>query len=275
MGGIYIYNFNGLMEEGYNLDRYFDYYMDTEMLNRNVKSMGVVEIPREIPNFKCKISRYREMWRKCAAKSIRHMNRQFSISSSNPQFFTIPYYLYGNCTYQLSINVEELKGIAKEIDLLEEDDNRLNKYFRDKDYIGESGSLRELELKSNGIKINLPSDRVKQILDINISNINKEYAKTRINAKDPILCLDMTDIKASQPPFCIVDGNHQTYGKLYIDNRDNIELYMISRNLWIKCLSSECDKMFVKIFNNINSMVKYMGGLLTEEELNNSLYNLY
>lgn len=249
--------------------------MDIEGLKQDVKLIAGVELTRDIPNFKYKINRYKEVWRKSEVKTIRHLNKRFLRSPDESQSFTIPYSLHGNCTYQLNINVEKLKGIAKEIDLLEEDDKSLSKYFRGKDYIGESGSLRGLELKSNGIKINLPSYCVKQILDINIVHINKEYAKTRINAKNPILCLDMTGIKDSQPPFFIVDGNHQAYGKLYIDNRDNIQVYMISRNLWIKCLLNESDKIFVKILNNINCMVSYMAGFGTEEQLNKSLYDLY
>ena len=261
----------------YNLDGYFDYYMDIERLKRDVKLTTGIELKRDIPNFKYKINRYKEVWRKAENKTSNKVNGLFLRGSERSQIFTIPYDLVGNCRYELKIDVEKLKDIAKEIDLLEEDDNSLNKYLRGKDYIGKSGSIRgiKLENENNGIKINMYSDFVKQIVDFNIEGINKEYAKTRINAKDPILCLDMTEIKDSFPPFCIVDGNHQAYAKSYLGNGDNIEVYMISRNLWIKCLLTESDKAFVKIFNNINCMVGYMAGAGTDQELNKSLYDLY
>lgn len=271
MGGIYIFN----------LDRYFDYHMDFETLKRNIKLTSGIELTRDIPNLKYKINRYREVWRKAENKTSNQVKRLFLRSSDESQTFTIPYDLPGNCRYELKIDVDKLKDIAKEIDLLEEDDNSLKKYLRGKDYIGKSGSIRGIKLENkifeenNGMKIDMYSDIVKQIVDFNIEGIDVEYAKTRINAKDPILCLDMTGIKDSFPPFCIVDGNHQAYAKSYLGNGDNIEVYMISRNLWIKCLLTESDKTFVKISNNINCMLGYMTGAGTEEQLNQSLYDLY
>lgn len=270
MGGVYISN----------LDGSFDYYMDIERLKQDLKSKAGVELTREIPKFKYKINRYRKAWIESEIKTLKQRSKGFLGRPAIFQVFKIPYDLVGNCTYELNIDVEKLKEIASDIDLLEEDDNSLSKYLIGKDYIGKSGSLRGIRLENetfeenNGLKIDMNSSFVKQILDININDIDKEYAKTRINAKEPILCLDMTGIKDSQPPFCIVDGNHQAYAKLYLANRDNIELYMISRNLWIKSLLTESDKTFVKILNNINSMVSYMAGFGTEEQLNKSLYDL-
>ena len=261
----------------YNLDQYFNYHMDFEKLKQDIKLTTGIELTRDIPNFKYKINRYKEVWRKSENKTSNQMKSLFLRKPDVFQVFTIPFYLIPNCRYELKIDVKKVQSMAKEIDLLEEDDNRLNKYFRDKDYIGKSGSIQGIksENEHNGMKINMYSDIVKQILDFNIEGIDKEYAKTRINAKDPIICLDMSGIKDSLLPFCIVDGNHQAYAKSYLENRDNIELYMISRNLWIKCLLTESDKSFIKIFNNISCMLGYMAGFGTEQELNNSLYDLY
>lgn len=248
--------------------------MDIEILKQDVK------LTRDIPNFKYKINRYKEVWRKSEIKTLKQINKGFLRSSDESQIFTIPYNLVNNCTYELNIDVEKLKDIAKEIDLLEEDDSSLNKYLRGKDYIGESGSIRGIELEdeifkeNNGMKIQMFPHIVKQIVDFNMDGIDKEYAKTRINAKDPILCLDMAGIKDSFPHFCIVDGNHQAYAKSYLGNGDNIEVYIISRNLWINSLFTESDKTFVKIFNNINRMVGYMKGFGTDEQLNKSIYDL-
>lgn len=261
----------------YNLDQYFDYHMDIKKLKQDIKLTTGIELTKDIPNFKYKINRYREVLRKSENKTANQIKGLFLRESDMFQVFTIPFYLVQNCRYELKIDVKKIQAIAKEIDLLEKDDNRLNKYLRGKDYIGKSGSIRGItsENEYNGMKINMYSDIVKQIVDFNIEGIDKEYAKTRINAKDRIICLDMWGIKDSFPPFCIVDGNHQAYAKSYLGNIDNIEVYMISRNLWIKCLLTESDKSFIKIFNNINCMLEYMAGLRTEQELNNSLYDLY
>lgn len=255
--------------------------MDIERVKRDIRLTMGIELKRDIPNFKYKINRYKEVWRKSENKTSNQINGLFLRSSDKSQVFKIPYYLPGNCEYDLKIDVKKLKDISKEIDLLEKDVNILNKYLRGKDYIGKSGSIQgvksenEIFEENNGIKINMFSDIVKRIVDFNIEGIDKEYAKTRINAKDPILCLDMTGIKEAFQPFCIVDGNHQAYAKSYLGNTDTIEVYMISRNIWIKCLLTESDKAFVKIFNNINCMLGYMAGTGTEQELNKCIYDLY
>lgn len=236
---------------------------------------------REFPNFKSKINRYREVWNKSERKTFNQIKGLSLARSARSQVFTIPYYLPGNCEYELKIDVEKLKVIAKEIDLMEDDENILNKYLRGKDYINKWGSILGVKLENeifeenNGLKIGMLSNIVKQIIQSNMKDINKEYAKTRLDATDPILCLDMTGIKDSFPPFCIVDGNHQAYAKAYLTDKDQIETYMISRNLWIKCLLTESDKAFIKILNNISCMLGCMAGLATEEDANKRMYDLY
>ena len=200
----------------YNLDRYFDYYMEAE------------GVKRDIPNFKYKINRYKEVWRKTVKKSLRRDKNIFTISSDFYQTFRIPYMLPGNCRYDLIIDVEKLKDIVKEIDLLKENDKILNKYFRGKDYLGKSGNIKFNDLGNGGMKTNINSEIMKQVLDFNIEHINKEYAKMRIDAKEPIICLDMEGVMTTKTSLCIVDGNHQSYEKLYLSNKDNIEVYIIS-----------------------------------------------
>lgn len=250
--------------------------MDIKKVKQDLKLI------RDFSNFELKIYRYREIWNKSEMKSIKQLKELFLSRSSNSQCFEIPYYLPGNCEYALKIDIEKLKTVAKEIDLMEDDENILNKYFRGKDYLSKYGSALGLKLENeifkenNGLKIDMFSNIMKNILEININNIDKEYAKTRINSTDPILCLDMSGIKDSFPPFCIVDGNHQAYGKTYFTNLDKIETYIISRNIWIQCLLTESDKAFIKILNNISCMLGYMNGSIeTEEEANKYMYDLY
>lgn len=236
---------------------------------------------RDFPNFRNRVNRYREVWNKAERKTFSQIQKLLSKCSGKSQVFMIPYNLPGNCEYELKIDVDKLKLIAKEIDLMEDNENILNKYLRGKDYIEKWGSIlgvkceNETLKENNGLKIGMFPDIVREIVKFNMEGIDKEYAKTRIDATDPILCLDMTGIKDSFPPFCIVEGNHQAYAKAYLTNKNYIETYIISRNLWIQCLLTESDKSFVKIFNNINCMLCCMAGLVTEEDANKRMYNLY
>lgn len=238
-------------------------------------------LKKEFHNFERKIVRYRDVWNKAERKTANQVRRLSITRPGMSQIFKIPFSLPGNCQYDLKIDVDKLKVIAKEIDLMEDDENILNKYLRGKDYIYKWGGIQGVKLESeifeenNGLKIGMFSNIVKQIVQFNMKDINKEYAKTRIDATDPILCLDMTGIKDSFPPFCIVDGNHQAYAKAYLTDKDQIETYIISRNLWIKCLLTESDKAFIKILNNISCMLGCMAGLATEEDANKRMYDLY
>lgn len=265
VGGIYINN----------LDNFFNYCIDIE---REKNDFG---LKRDLPNFKYTINRYREVWNNTETKMYIDTKDILSLKrTEKSQVFKIPFYLPVNCEFTLKIDVDKLKEIAHEIDIMKENENILNKHLRGKDYISKSGSIQSIVLDEdnqeelNGIKLSFPSEVVKSILNININDIDIEYAKTRKNTKDPILCLDMSGLKDTPPPLCIVDGNHQAYEKVYLSNNDLIDMYIISKNLWIKCLKTERDKVFVKIMHNIGCMMSYMLGYGNKQQLNKNMYDL-
>lgn len=259
----------------YNLEPFFDYVISEEIKY----DLGLV---REIPNLKLKINKYKDVWNKSERKSQKAIMKSFgsSFSRTDSQVFVIPYQLPANCQFDLKIYIPKLKEIVKDIDLMEDDENIINKYLRDKDYI-KNFSIKNIvqddENKGevNGLKMGIFKDFVKTILDYNIKEIDTNYAKTRLETNDPIICLDFTGLDNNSIPYFIVDGNHQAYAKVYLKNQQIIDTYMLSRNLWIKCLLTESDKTFIKIYNNLNYMLGYMKGMGDLANMNSNMYDLY
>ncbi|WP_196007903.1 hypothetical protein [Clostridium tyrobutyricum] len=232
-----------------NLDNFFDYLLSTD-IKRDLK------LTKEYPNYKEIIKSYKIKLQQSKLKPI-------VISGSlKGQVYTLPFDLMGGSTFELKINIELL-------DFLLENKTESNK-FSNTDY------NKEFRIKVNNCNEDLMNmmfskDFLNRIIDED--QVDKEYAKKCVNSEDAVICGDFTGLSPNQVPFFILDGNHKAYGKVKA-GKDNIRGILVGRNVWIKALMTEEDKMFIKIFNNINFILSYRNGIILKHDLNKYMYNI-
>ncbi|CEH32841.1 hypothetical protein [Romboutsia lituseburensis] len=253
-----------------SLNIFFDY-----IVSKNFKNE--INAIREYPGYYHHVDNYKKMWKKTSKKLIPEAKYLLRTKSNNSCGFSIPYDLAGGVEYRLNFDVDKLKKITEDIDLLSEDSMALDKYFKKhgcNKFMNKNLSKYTNDIDKNGVKLNLKSGFFKYILDYNIDEIDKNYAKTRSDVEDPIICLDMLGLLSSNLQIVVADGNHQAYEKIYISKNEYIDIYLLSKNLWINALLTELDTAFIKIFNNINYMHLYMTNHLSLEESNKYMFKL-
>lgn len=232
-----------------NLDTFFDYLLSTN-IKRDLK------LTKEYPN-------YREIIKSYKAKLQQSkLEPTIILGSLKGQMYTLPFDLMGGSTFELKVNIELLNSIL-------ENKTLLNK-FNSTDY------NKEFRLKVNNCNEDLmymmfSKDFLSRIVDED--QVDKEYAKKCVNSEEAVICGDFTGLSPNQIPFFILDGNHKVYGKVK-SGKDNIRGILVGRNIWIKALMTEEDKMFIKIFNNINFILSYRNGSISKYDMNKYMYNI-
>lgn len=86
-------------------------------------------------------------------------------------------------------------------------------------------------------------------------------------------------ITASYPPlttknkFLIIDGNHRVISK-HEAGQTEISGYLLSSDQHLPAMVRSIHRTLYKIHFNYYTIASYIGGIITEEELNESLYEL-
>ncbi|MCD2347184.1 hypothetical protein [Clostridium guangxiense] len=232
-----------------NLDNFFDYLLSMD-IKRDLK------LTKEYPNYREIIKSYKVKLQQSKLEPI------ITLGSLKGQIYTLPFDLIGGSTFELKINIELLN-------LLLENKTELNK-FSDSDY------NKEFRIKVN----NCDEDSMDMLFSKDFlsrivyeDQVDKEYAKKCVNSEEAVICGDFTGLSTNQVPFFILDGNHKAYGKVKA-GKDDIRGVLVGRNIWIKALMTEEDKMFIKIFNNINFILSYRNGRILKCDLNKYMYNI-
>ena len=114
---------------------------------------------------------------------------------------------------------------------------------------------------------------LKEIVDIVDQRcINKSHLSKALNNHAPI-------IAASYPPlttknkFLIIDGNHRVISK-YEAGQTVIPGYLLSPDQHLQAMVRSVHRTLYKIHYNYFTIASYIGGIITEEELNKSLFEL-
>lgn len=232
-----------------NLDNFFDYLLSTD-IKRDLR------LTKEYPNYREIMKSYKVKLQQSKLEPI------IILGSLKGQIYTLPFDLMGGSTFELKINIELLNSLL-------ENKTEFNK-FNNADY------NKEFRLKVNNSDEDLmdmmfSKDFLSKIVDED--QVDKEYAKKCVNSEEAVICGDFTGLSQNQIPFFILDGNHKAYGKVKA-GKDNIRGILVSRNIWIKALMTEEDKMFIKIFNNIGFILSYRNGSVSKYDLNKYMYNI-
>lgn len=233
-----------------NLDNFFKYLLSTKIK----RDLNLV---REYPKYEAIIKSYKNKLEESKYEPI------IFIGSSRSQIYSLPFDLAGGDIFELKINIDKLNNI------LNEEFDRNN--FEKKDY----KEIFKLKINSIGNEdvavIKFLREFLKVIIDE--EDIDKEYAKTCINKKEPILCGDFTGFSPNEVPFFIMDGNHKAFAKVK-SGQDNIEGVLVSRNISINSLMTEQDKVFIKIYNNINYILSYRSGQIFKDKIEKFMYEI-
>ena len=102
--------------------------------------------------------------------------------------------------------------------------------------------------------------------------INESHLSIALNNNAPI-------IMASYPPMVtkdkvlIIDGNHRVTSK-YKDGQKKILGYMLEPQQHLKAMITEAHRRLYKIHANYYKIASYIGGTISEKELNETLYQL-
>jgi len=233
-----------------DLNIFFKYLSSTKIVNQH-------NLFREYPRYDELIKRYKTEYEKSLSKPIEN----FKISKA--QVFTIPYELIGGVTFELAISIDKLYNLINDINSKEiiKNSKEYNKEFTLKK-IGQDEDIMDFEFNSEFLNIIL-----------NEQNIDKIYAKECINNNENIICGDFSGITLKRVPYIILDGNHRCYSKIK-SGRKFINGVLVGRNTWINCLLTDTDKMFIKIFSNINVILSYRKGINNREYVDKHLYDI-
>lgn len=231
------------------LDTFFEYLLSTN-IKRDLK------LTKEYDNYREIIKRYKVKLEQSKLEPT------IILCSLKGQMYTLPFDLMGGSTFELKINIKLLKSFL-------ENKTRFNK-------LNNSDYNKEFRLKVNNCDEDLmdmmfSKDFLSRIVDED--QVDKEYAKKCANSEETVICGDFTGLSPNKIPFFILDGNHKAYGKVKA-GKDNIRGVLVGRNIWIKALMTEEDKMFIKVFNNINFILSYRNGSISKYDLNKYMYNI-
>ncbi|UMZ72544.1 hypothetical protein [Natranaerofaba carboxydovora] len=229
----------------YNLQNFFNY-----LLSSNIEAD--LQLKYEYPNFKKIIKEYQAVLK----------NHRKETPKLGKQVYSLPFELYGNDSYVIGINIDLLNQ------LIYRDTKTINK--NDEDY-KKAFKAKLSNIEEDLINIEFDKEFLKRIMDE--SKIDKTYAMKCVNKEDPVICGDFTLLNPSGLPFFIIDGNHKAYGKVQ-SGKDKIKGILISRNVWIKALVTNKDKLFIKIFNNINILLSYRIGYIPYNSTSKYMYDI-
>lgn len=253
----------------HELNGYFDYLLSN-------KISVDMKIQREFPNYKDIIKMYRNVWQSFVKNEL---NRTFKETEGKKltERYYIPYNLPGNEYVEIKFNIDKLNSILSDNNLVKSiryDKKFQRNYFDKKDYIKRAKTTINDECLEDLKYSTFNKEFIKSILDK--KEVDKEYAITScLNNNNPIICIDLKWLTANKKyPFDIIDGNHRAYAKLNSDKFNVIDGYLLGRNMWIKGLLTEQDKLLVKLMNNVNIMLNYMVGNITLTEAKMNMYDI-
>lgn len=230
----------------YDLKKYFNYYL-------SARPSLDYKLINPYPSFKYIVKEYRTKYNEVSKK----ININKEIKSIDGQLFSLPYQLWGGDYFEIKISVDVLNNIIKNNDFM------LTKEYNHNFKLPQFNvDIEKMELST-------------QFVDAFFSNenIDKVFAMECVNREDPIICGDFSGLTDKKLPYVIIDGNHRAYGKIQA-GEEFINGILVSKNIWINALLTEQDKIFVKIFNNINWIMTYRAGLITKDKLEKSLYEI-
>lgn len=233
-----------------DLEPFFEYLLS----NRIKKDLSFT---REYPGYNQLIQSYQSKWNSVQLKA----NTNKLVFDN--QIYDLPYDLFNKGSFLLQFNISELKQSTKKY--LETKKLAVNPDYRDR------YQLHPLHTNDDAAQVKFPSSAISSILKEDF--IDKAYAMTCVDKQDPILCVDLTNLTQKKFPLEIVDGNHRAYGKLK-SNNDYIDTYVVGRNIWIETLLTNKDKLFVKLFDNINYLISYNAGQRTVQQVKDALYTV-
>lgn len=236
-------------------------------LNRYFKYLGSTRIKNELNLFR-EFPRYNEVIKKYKLEYANSLTKPIEIpKGSKGQVYEIPYSLPGGDIFQLNISIDKLYNLINDDDAIVEIKN--NKLYHNE------FNLKRIKLNQSNnediLKMQFDSEMLKVILDE--KNIDKKYANGCLNNNEDIIIGDFYGITSESIPFVILDGNHRCYAKIR-DGNKLINGVLVSRNVWINCLLSESDKMFIKIFFNIGLILGYRTGKCDFEYVSKNLYEI-
>ncbi|PKM47985.1 MAG: hypothetical protein CVV03_01080 [Firmicutes bacterium HGW-Firmicutes-8] len=114
---------------------------------------------------------------------------------------------------------------------------------------------------------------LKEIVDIvDRRCINESHLSKALNNDAPIIAASYPPLM-TQNKFLIIDGNHRVISK-YEAGQTVIPGYLLSPDQHIQAMVRSVHRTLYKIHYNYFMIASYIGGIITEEELNESLYVL-
>jgi len=114
---------------------------------------------------------------------------------------------------------------------------------------------------------------LKEIVDmVDRRCINKSHLSKALNNEAPIIAASYPPLM-TQNKLLIIDGNHRVISK-YEAGQTVIPGYLLSPDQHIQAMVRSVHRTLYKIHYNYFMIASYIGGIITEEELNESLYVL-
>lgn len=248
-----------------NLEKFFNYLLSSEI-------KGDLRLVKDYPNYEEVVKDYKTKYEKI---SLMPKNDQYNKLSKiykgnsieDDQIYKIPFYLFNKGVYELKIDIDLIKILTKNYNNLNFEKNECKEEYR-------CLPIGPIYINADYIELDLPIQIAQKILFENgIDYINKEYAIYCAKNDEPILCADFTGIIENDIPLKIIDGNHRTYGKIFTGEK-KIKCIIVSRNIWIKCLYTLEDEIFFKIYHNINLILNYRMGLISEDQVKKLMYTI-
>lgn len=230
-----------------DLDNFFEYLL-SQSISKDLN------LSRDYPNYKKIVRKYKESFDKSKQGAM------YLYGSLGGQLYTLPFNILGADTFELKINIDLLMYlIDNEKEIWKPNDIDYKKDFKISNFDEDIVHLYFL------------SEFLERIIDE--SQIDKNYAMKCTNKNEPVICGDFSGLSPNEIPFFIIDGNHKAYGKIKA-GKDKINGILVGRNIWMKALLTEEDKLFVKIFNNISYILSYRSGNTSKEMLNKNMYEI-
>lgn len=126
-------------------------------------------------------------------------------------------------------------------------------------------------IRHNGLQVS--SFPLKHVISrVDQKCINKSHLEVALQNSSPIIAALYPPL-FKEPKFYIIDGNHRAVAK-FAAGQMNIPVYVLMPDLHLKAVIGEGYIMLYKIHYNYNLLVNYLGGVITRERMEQSLYPL-
>lgn len=102
--------------------------------------------------------------------------------------------------------------------------------------------------------------------------INRSHLEVSLQKDAPVIVALYSPLE-TEPKLFIIDGNHRVTAK-FEAGQDKISAFVLTPDQHMKALIGEGYKVLYKIHHNYNLIVRYIGGEMTQEEFEESLYPL-